>query len=58
LTCFLCVYPLADDKEFVDNLWKVLQHPDTLEHLKLVGKSYGDGAIKVEPKKFRKFTVF
>lgn len=50
LTCFLCVYPLADDKKFVDNLWNALQDPDTLEHLKLVGKSYGDGAIKVEPR--------
>lgn len=49
LTGFLCVYPIYDDKEYIDNLWKALNHPDTLENLKLVGKSYGSGAIKVEP---------
>jgi len=49
LTGFLCVYPIYDDKEFVEKLWQALNHPDTLENLKLVGKSYGSGAIKVEP---------
>lgn len=49
LTGFLCVYPIYDDQEYVDNLWQALNHPDTLENLKLVGKSYGSGAIKVEP---------
>ena len=49
LTGFLCVYPIYEDREYIDNLWQALNHPDTLENLKLVGKSYGSGAIKVEP---------
>ncbi len=49
LTGFLCVYPMYNNKEFIDNLWQALNHPDTLENLHLVGKSYGSGAIKVEP---------
>ncbi|MDD3787230.1 MAG: N-6 DNA methylase [Petrimonas sp.] len=57
LTGFLCVYPIYDDYEYVDNLWKALNHPDTLENLKLVGKSYGSGAIKVEPGNLNKLPV-
>ncbi len=49
LTGFLCVYPIYDDKEYIEKLWQALNHPETLENLKLVGKSYGSGAIKVEP---------
>src|SRR3972149_2830166 len=50
LTGFLCAYPIYSDSEYVTSLWKALNHPDTLEKLKLVGKSYGSGAIKVEPR--------
>jgi adenine-specific DNA-methyltransferase len=50
LTGFLCVYSKNEDSSFNDALWKALNHPTTLEGLKLVGKSYGDGAIKVEPR--------
>ncbi|HDP67020.1 MAG TPA: SAM-dependent methyltransferase [Candidatus Marinimicrobia bacterium] len=50
LTGFLCVYPIYTDDEYINSLWKALNHPDTLENLKLVGKSYGSGAIKVEPR--------
>lgn len=57
LTGFLCVYPIYHDQEFVDKLWKVLNHPDTLENLKLVGKSYGSGAIKVEPRNLCKLPI-
>jgi adenine-specific DNA-methyltransferase len=57
LTGFLCVYPIYEDQEFIDNLWQALNHPDTLENLKLVGKSYGSGAIKVEPNGLRKLPV-
>lgn len=48
LTGFLCVYP----REGVDAdaLWTVLSHPRTVDNLERVGKSYGDGAIKVEPR--------
>jgi adenine-specific DNA-methyltransferase len=50
LTGFLCVYSIYDDDEFVNNLWQALNHPETIENLKFVGKSYGSGAIKVEPR--------
>ncbi len=49
LTGFLCVYPIHTDKAYIDNLWHALNHPHTLQNLQLVGKSYGAGAIKVEP---------
>jgi adenine-specific DNA-methyltransferase len=57
LTGFLCVYPIYDDQEYIDNLWQALNHPDTLENLKLVGKSYGSGAIKVEPGNLNKLPI-
>lgn len=50
LTCFLCVYPLQNDARFVERLWEVLTHPDTVANLPLIGKSYGSGAVKVEPR--------
>jgi len=50
LTCLLCVYPRQTDGEFVDHLWKVLSHPQTISNLRKVGKSYGGDAIKVEPR--------
>jgi adenine-specific DNA-methyltransferase len=50
LTCFLCVYPLQNDERFVERLWEVLSHPDTVANLPLIGKSYGAGAVKVEPR--------
>ena len=50
LTCLLCVYPKWTSTEFCDRLWEVLAHPDTIDNLKKVGKSYGSGAIKVEPR--------
>lgn len=50
LTGFLCVYPRRKDTEFVNELWRILRHQETNEGLSLVGKSYGGGAIKVEPR--------
>lgn len=50
LTGFLCVYPHSDDPRYVEQLWKVLRHPETVRNLSRVGKSYGSGAIKVEPR--------
>jgi hypothetical protein len=50
LTGFLCVYPRTREPDTVDALWHVLRHPDTVANLGLVGKSYGGGAIKVEPR--------
>jgi hypothetical protein len=50
LTGFLCIYPHNDDTEFIEKLWRVLQNPLTTANLSIVGKSYGSGAIKVEPR--------
>ncbi len=50
LTCLLCVYPREQDPEHVEKVWEVLHHPETIANLALVGKSYGGGAIKVEPR--------
>lgn len=50
LTGFLCVYPHRQDTAYIEKLWQVLQHPQTLVNLTSVGKSYGGDAIKVEPR--------
>ena len=50
LTCFLCVYPRGTDAEFIEHLWNILSHPKTISNLRIVGKSYGGGSIKVEPR--------
>jgi len=57
LTSFLCVYPKNDEKEFTERLWKILNHPDTISNLAMIGKSYGDGAIKVEPRSLEKLPI-
>lgn len=57
LTGFLCVYPISNDNEYIDSLWQALNHPDTLNNLKLVGKSYGSGALKVEPRNLDKLPI-
>jgi len=50
LTGFLCVYPKSEEPDFLETLWQALSHPETLANLSLVGKTYGNGAIKVEPR--------
>lgn len=57
LTCFLCVYPWADDHEHVERLWRALNHPDTLANLVSVAKSYGGGALKVEPRQLEMLEI-
>jgi hypothetical protein len=57
LTSFLCVYPHRDDPDSIDRLWQALKHPDTVENLALVGKSYGAGAIKVEPRALERLPI-
>jgi hypothetical protein len=57
LTGFLCVYPKSNDKEYTDRLWKILNHPDTVANLAMIGKSYGDGAVKVEPRSLEKLPI-
>ncbi len=50
LTGFLCVYPRAENRLIPESLWRLLNEPETLAGLALVGKTYGSGAIKVEPR--------
>jgi len=57
LTGFLCVYPWNEEPSFVDRLLQALNHPDTLANLPLIGKSYGDGCIKVEPRALERLQV-
>jgi len=57
LTCFLCVYPHRNDLHYIESLWPILNHPDTLANLPLIGKSYGSGAIKVEPRALEKLPI-
>ena len=57
LTSFLCIYPHRDDQESVEHLWQVLQRPEAISNLSLVGKSYGGGAIKVEPRSLERLPI-
>ena len=57
LSCFLCVFPRSEDQEIVNRLWEILNHPETIANLKFVGKSYGDGAIKVEPRALEELPI-
>lgn len=57
LTGFLCVYSHSKKISFNKNLWVALNHPDTLFNLQYVGKSYGSGAIKVEPRSLEKLII-
>ena len=50
LTGFLCLYPHRDDDESIEKLWQLLRRPEVAANLTKVGKSYGDGAVKVEPR--------
>jgi adenine-specific DNA-methyltransferase len=57
LTGFLCVYPTKDSTRHVDEIWRLLSHPDVLGQLNMVGKTYGGGAIKVEPRSLEKLPI-
>jgi hypothetical protein len=50
LTGFLCVYPHDSSPDGAERLWRALNHPSTLANLIFTGKSYGGGALKVEPR--------
>jgi adenine-specific DNA-methyltransferase len=54
-TGFLCVYPAQAIHPA--KLQMALNHPSTIRELSRVGKSYGDGALKVEPGGLRKLIV-
>jgi len=57
LTCFLCVYPHQTGQDYLERLWPLLNHPETLANLPLIGKSYGSGAVKVEPRALEKLPL-
>ncbi len=57
LTGFLCVYPHQTDEASLGKLWKILRHPETVQNLARVGKSYGAGAIKVEPRSLERLPI-
>jgi len=57
LTGFLCVYPRSQNKDFIEKLWQILKHSEIINNLQLVGKSYGGGAIKVEPRALEKLPI-
>ncbi len=57
LTGFLCVYPKNSDEQHLDQIWKILNHPETIANLSKIGKSYGDGAIKVEPRLLERLPI-
>ena len=57
LTGFLCIYPLAEGQDALESTWQLLSHPETISNLSLVGKSYGSGAIKVEPRALERLPI-
>lgn len=57
LTGFLCVFPLRDEPKFLSALGKALADPRTLANLVRVGKTYGGGAIKVEPRALERLAI-
>jgi hypothetical protein len=57
LTGFLCVYPIRSDAAFISRLWNILCDPETISNLGLVGKSYGSGALKVEPRALERLPI-
>ncbi|MFM7381877.1 MAG: hypothetical protein ACKO1W_02285, partial [Microcystaceae cyanobacterium] len=57
LTSFLCVYPKSIHDEDNTRLWNILNHPETIANLVTIGKSYGDGAVKVEPRSLEKLPI-
>ncbi len=55
LTGFLCVYPKPGVNK--NALLQALNHPSSIKELSRIGKSYGDGAVKVEPGGLRKMII-
>lgn len=57
LTGFLCIYPKESNKEDIEKLWQLFKHPEIMDGLASVGKSYGGGAIKVEPRSLERLPI-
>ncbi|MBS1785038.1 MAG: N-6 DNA methylase [Acidobacteria bacterium] len=54
LSCLLCVYPKSTSAK---DVWQALNRPETIANLASVGKSYGGGAIKVEPRALERLPI-
>ena len=57
LSSFLCVYPNPKSELAPSDLDALLQDPELTADLAYVGKSYGSGAIKVEPRALESLPV-
>lgn len=57
LTGFLCVYPVFRDERSVANLWRAVNASDLQTALQFVGKTYGGGAVKVEPRALERLPI-
>jgi hypothetical protein len=57
LTCLLCIYPHDKSPAGVELLWRLVSDPRTIANLKLVGKSYGGDAVKVEPRALERLPI-
>lgn len=57
LTGFLCIFPHLQYRGRNKELWEILNAQATIDHLPLVGKSYGAGAIKVEPRNLERLPI-
>lgn len=51
LTGFLCVYPRFEARTSFSRVVDILNKEEVVNNLALVAKSYGSGALKVEPRK-------
>lgn len=58
LTGFLCVYPCASmNADELDRWWRLLQGEWLQDALHAVGKTYGGGAVKVEPRALERLPI-
>lgn len=57
LTGFLCVYSRGASGEFLEKIAGLLQSPELIAGLETVAKSYGSGALKVEPRALERLPV-
>lgn len=57
LTGFLCIYLQPEIERDLVAATKVLNDPRTIANLYRVGKSYGGGALKVEPRSLEKLPI-
>lgn len=57
LTGFLCVYPRTNERRALGVIEELLGTPELIAGLDTVAKSYGSGALKVEPRALERLAV-